>query len=68
MKNHIQVYPLKLSDIQQDVWRFSVDKGKQLTKVVVHLDLDEEPNQEEIVNELIRYICAFEKIKQSTTY
>lgn len=47
----------------QDVWSFNVGKGKHTTKVCVHLDLAEEPSQELIVEDLVKYISAIEEIK-----
>ena len=35
--------------LNQDVWQFHIEKGKHTTKVCVHLDLTEEPVQDEIV-------------------
>ncbi len=68
MKNPIQRCPLKQSNKQQDTWQFNVGKHKQAIRVIVNLDLNEEPTQDELVNELVRYISAFEEIKQNTTY
>lgn len=46
----------------QDMWNFKVKKGKHTKKVCVHLDLDFDPKQDEVVKELVRYISAFEEI------
>ncbi|HIS74315.1 TPA: hypothetical protein IAA86_04760 [Candidatus Galligastranaerophilus intestinavium] len=47
----------------QDVWNFNISKGKHTAKVCVHLDLEEEPSEELIVQDLVKYIMALEKIK-----
>lgn len=45
-----------------DVWQFYIRKGKHTTKVCVHLDLAEEPAQDEIVKNLVDYVTAMEDI------
>lgn len=47
---------------QQDLWQFHIGKGKHTTKVCVHLDLTEEPAQDEIVKNLVDYVTAIEDI------
>lgn len=49
----------------KDTYQFYVGQGKKITPVVVHLDYEEEPNQQEVVDELVRYISAFEEITRT---
>ena len=51
--------------LKQDVWQFNVCKGKHTTKVCVHLDLTEEPTQDVIVKDLVRYISLMEEIHKN---
>ena len=46
----------------QDMWNFKVGNGKHTTKVCVHLDLEVEPEQEEVVKELVKYVSIIEKL------
>lgn len=48
--------------LNQDVLQFHIGKGKHTTKVCVHLDLAEEPAQDEIVKNLVDYVTAMEDI------
>ena len=48
-----------------DMWNFKVGDGKHTKKVCVHLDLEFEPIQEEVANELVRYISVFEEIQRT---
>ena len=45
----LQVESFRNLMLNQDVWQFHIEKGKHTTKVCVHLDLTEEPVQDEIV-------------------
>ena len=47
-------------------WIFNVGNNRNTKKVIVHLDNCVEPKKTEIVNELVKYICAFENIKKYT--
>jgi len=51
--------------LKKDVWQFNVGKGKPTTKVCVHLDLAEEPTQDVIVKDLVRYISLMEEIHKN---
>lgn len=64
MKGHQAMKKSKIqtSQKQQDVWQFHIGKGKHTTKVCVHLDLAEEPAQDEIVKNLVDYVTAMEDI------
>lgn len=46
----------------QDMWNFKVGEGRHTKNVCVHLDLEFEPAQDEVVKELVKYISVFEEI------
>ncbi len=51
--------------MNSDIWSFKIKHDKKTVTVRVHLDLDEQPSEKDVVQNLVRYITLLENIKKN---
>lgn len=50
--------------MNSDIWSFKIKHDKKKVTVRVHLDLDEQPSEKDVVQNMVRYITLLKNMNK----